>query len=426
MFKTKTPETYLMETLDRIAKLSVPFYGVYVGMSMLSPSNRGYRQLEIVSKLFDPLLVNDQSRLFLLSNKDFVLIGTQISLEEIEEVLYQIKSLFSDDAAIVRQKENTFEQIFFLDKDMDRLKAIIREKTPNISLQTTQQVNQESSLFNPEMLDLLLGKLERLNAIDFIHRQSVLSLNPQKGNSILFQEFYTSILQVQQKLCPSCDLFSDKFLFNQLTQTLDRRMLAVLANLGLMSYPPAISLNLNLSTISEPIFDRLIQVWPTPIIVELQISDIFYDMRIYFDMAEKIHKKGHKVLIDALSVTDLSYLDLFRLKPDFIKLFWSPLMEEQQTKSLLKPYLSTPSIGVVLARCGSEDALKWGVKQGIQNFQGHYIDAVLGALTKNSCTFGQECTLTSCMSCRRTLSDKIRHQCVHLKHLDALPKVKVI
>ena len=281
MFKTKAPELYLLETLERISKIGMPFYGVYVGMSMLMPANRGYRQLEIVSKLFDPLLANDQSRLFLLSNKDFVLVGTQISLEAIEEVLYQIKSLFADDPALARGQENTFEQIFFLDRDMDRLKALVHEKTPDAPTQPVSPFAQEPAPFDPEILDTLLGKLENLNTIDFIRRQSVLALNPQKGNTILFQEFYTSILQLQQKLCPICDLCSDKSLFNQLTQTLDRRMLAALSNPGLTNYPPAISLNLNMSTVSTSIFERLTQVWPTPIIIELQIADIFHDMHRY-------------------------------------------------------------------------------------------------------------------------------------------------
>lgn len=426
MFKTKAPELYLLETLDRISKVAMPFYGVYVGMSMLMPANRGYRQLEIVSKLFDPLLANDQSRLFLLSNKDFVLIGTQISLEAIEEVLYQIKSLFADDPVLAGQQENTFEQIFFLDKDMDRLKALVQDKTPDAPTPVASSFAKDPEPFDPEILDTLLGKLEHLNTIDFIRRQSVLSLDPQKGNTILFQEFYTSILQLQQKLCPICDLCSDKSLFNQLTQTLDRRMLAALSNPGLTTFPPAISLNLNLSTVSASIFERLTQIWPTPIIVELQIADIFYDMRRYLETARQMKERGLRILIDGISATDLAYLDVPLLKPDFVKLFWSPTWEKAPADVLLAPYLTNPSWTVILARCGSEDALKWGTSHGIHHFQGHYIDAVLGALTKNACTFGQECTLASCMACRRTLSEKVRRQCVHLKHLDALPQVKVI
>ena len=424
MFKTKTPEAYLLETLDRISKLSVSFYGVYVGMSMLMPMNRGYRQLEIVSKLFEPLLSNEQSRLFLLSNKDFVLVGTQISLEAIEEVLYQIKSLFADDPIIARQQENTFEQIFFLDKDLDRLKALIHENRSDVPVNTPSSDVKNMEPFNPEQLDVLLGKLEHLNTIDFIHRQSVLSLNGQTGNSILFQEFYTSILQLQQTLCPTCDVTSDKSLFNQLTQTLDRRMLGTLSLSGLTSYPPAISLNLNISTLSSSIFSRFTEVWPTPIIIELQLADIFYDIRRYQEAVSKMREKGHRVLIDGLSPVELEYVNIRLLKPDFVKLFWSPVWETVKAKEQVSG-LDT-SAKVILARCGSEEALKWGTKIGIHHFQGHYIDAVLGALTKNSCTFGQECTLASCMACRRTLSEKIRRQCVHLKHLDAPPQVKVI
>ena len=76
----QTPEDQVLETLDRLTGIETSFCAVYVAMSRLSAENRGYRQLEIVSKLFEPLLNHAQSRLFLLSNHDFLLITANPSL----------------------------------------------------------------------------------------------------------------------------------------------------------------------------------------------------------------------------------------------------------------------------------------------------------------------------------------------------------
>ena len=66
-----SPELEVLQTLQRIDSQKKPFWAVYIAMSLLSEENRGYRQLEIVSKLLHPLLQDSQSRLFVLSNHDF-------------------------------------------------------------------------------------------------------------------------------------------------------------------------------------------------------------------------------------------------------------------------------------------------------------------------------------------------------------------
>ena len=95
--KTFIPEEQVTQALHKIEPLGIPFCAVCVRMSKLQPENRGYRQLEIVSKLFEPLLNHAQSRLFLLSNNDFLLLTANPVLEAIDDILYQIRSLFADD-----------------------------------------------------------------------------------------------------------------------------------------------------------------------------------------------------------------------------------------------------------------------------------------------------------------------------------------
>lgn len=427
MLTKKTPEEQVLETLERIESLGSPFYAVYVAMSKLSPENRGYRQLEIVSKLFEPLLAHTQGRLFLLSNHDFLLLTATPSLEAIDDVLYQIRSLFTDDVFISLQKPTDFQQIFFLDKEMDILKAMLSKNKPAEEKNTTSApVSQKDEALTPEILEKVLGTLEHMETLDFIRRQPVVKLSA-KNSRVLFHEYYTSILNLQKALSPSTNFLTDTALFHQLTETLDRRMLGALTHLKLYDYPPAISLNLNISSISLPIFDKLMQAFPTPLIIEFEISDILNNTHAYFAASDLLRKHGHRVAIDGISAYDFEYLDILAFKADFIKLFWSPKWtEEPYAKSLYAMIKSNPNIGFILSRCGSEEALNFGKKAGITLFQGRFIDAILAAIAKNTCTFGQECTLSHCMLSRSVLSGQIREQCVHQRHLDAPLAIKAV
>ncbi len=423
----QTPEDQVLETLDRLTGIETSFCAVYVAMSRLSAENRGYRQLEIVSKLFEPLLNHAQSRLFLLSNHDFLLITANPSLESIDDVLYQIKSLFQDDVLISLQKPSDFEQIFFLDREMDRLKALIeahrQKETDRVQIPSAPS---SVEAFTPEILEKILGSLEHMDTLDFIRRQAVVRLSPKGQNKVFFHEYYTSILNLQKALCPSTDLLTEKALFHQLTETLDRRMLGALSHVSLYDYPPAISLNLNISSLSTPIFEKLAKSWPTRLIVEFQLSDIFTNLKGYHQAVKMLHDKGHLVALDNITASDFQYLDILRLGADFVKLFWSPKWTQSEyERSLYALIKSNPKAGLILSRCGSEDALQWGQKVGLHYFQGRFIDAILAALAKNSCTFGQECTLSTCLICRSVLSGKLRQQCVHQRHLDAPIEIKV-
>ncbi len=423
MLATK-PEENLINALDRIRGVSTPFLGIYIAMSKLTPNNRGYRQLEIVSRLFKSLTTTEQSRLFLLSNKDIAFITPKSSLNTVEEILYQIRTLFADDPFLTEKNKTSFQHVFFLDNELDAFKQLVFQK--NKESDRILSPSKEINPLSPEILESVVNRLEKLEAIHFIRRQSVLSFHPKFGNHFLFQEFYTSISHLQQKLCPAYSLLAEKSLFFQLTQTLDKQTLLALTHFNLNEYPPAISLNLNISSLYTAVFQELSRVWPTPLIIELQLADIFHNLKTYQDAYKKMHEMGHQILIDGLSPLDLDCLDFSILQPDYLKINWDPEWKKEGKAELLKPYINKTYLTIVLTHCSSEDALMWGQKAGVFSFQGHYVDAILGAMIKNSCTFGQECTLASCMTCRRSLSPQVRSQCVHLKHLDANPKMKAI
>lgn len=384
----------VLDTLHRVQKLAVPAIGVYVGLSHLAPMYRNHHQIELILQLFDPLLQNNQSRLFTLPNKDIVVIGIDITIQAIEDVLFQIRSLFDEGTDLP-------EQIFFLDKDADKFARLFHSPAP-----TAPPVN---ATLTPETLDQIALQLPTLDVTDFLRRRSVFVA---KNRSFLYQEIYLSVTALGAHF--GYDLSSDNALFFQLMQMLDEPYLKALARICFYQSTAPIAVRLSLATVNSAAFTAFAKKWPTPLLVHLSAPDIFQDIMLYKKALYQLHISGHKVIIGDLSPVDLEHIHIHHLPFDFIKVRWSPACEQ----------LTDLPTHLILSHCETEDALLWGVRKGCFAFQGPYIDALLGALIKESCTFGQECSLAACTACRKSLAPQTRNQCVHQKHLDDTPSLK--
>ena len=107
------------------------------------------------------------------------------------------------------------------------------------------------------------------------------------------------------------------------------------------------------------------------------------------------------------------------MHPDYVKFIWSPMWQEPRYTELLKSTIEADTrVRFVLARCGEESAVQWGKSIGLHIFQGRFVDLLLAAMTKNSCTFGQECSVKQCMDSKSCLCGPLRKQCVNPQHLD--------
>lgn len=77
---------------------------------------------------------------------------------------------------------------------------------------------------------------------------------------------------------------------------------------------------------------------------------------------------------------------------------------------------------VVLARCDTEAAVLWGLSNGIQMFQGRFIDAVVGTVTMAACPSAASCNLGQCAARRASVAGAPRTQCPHPPGLDAVQR----
>ncbi len=232
------------------------------------------------------------------------------------------------------------------------------------------------------MLDDVQKKLAFANVVPFIRDQVALRINPQtKEASIEFYEFFLSVGDLQRTIAPNINLFGDRSLFQDLSRTMDLRMLESVVRAPQARGVPCISLNLNLETILTPAFGSFIQAVEKgqKVIVEVTAADLLTNIAMYIDVRNVMASMGHAILIDGLTTTTIEMLDVAAMKPDYVKLVWAPELVEManpagnaNTSAMIRE-IGTDKI--ILSRCDSAAALSWGLKTGICVFQGHFLDA---------------------------------------------------
>ena len=220
------------------------------------------------------------------------------------------------------------------------------------------------------------------------------------------------------------DLVANQYLFQYLTTFLDKKTLQAFSSSELSLWPQSISLNLNLSSVFSKEFVYFAKNFLRPdqtVIVETQMMDILNNIDLYLEAKDILHKGGHKILIDSVTPASLGMLNVEMLMPDMIKIFWEPLLEYDTSNEYLKQTIQLLSQdNIILAKCDSQNAVKWGLGYGIMSFQGPFIDEIEVAHLRQMCPHKQECKAIECLKRHRFLQGAQRQECASLANLDKL------
>jgi EAL domain-containing protein (putative c-di-GMP-specific phosphodiesterase class I) len=232
------------------------------------------------------------------------------------------------------------------------------------------------------MLDDVQKRLAFANIVPFVRDQPVLRVDPATtGVSIEFYEFFLSVQDLQRSAAPNVNLLGDRWLFQDLSRTMDLRMLETVIRAPHAQDAPAISLNLNLeSVVSQPFLTFLERLGQgRKVIIEVQAIDVFTNLNMYLDVQGALHQNKHAVLVDGLNPGTLRLIDVGQLKPDYAKVAWAPELGEGGGRGAQVIQEAVASVGegkVVLSRVESPSALSFGLKSGISLFQGRFLDSL--------------------------------------------------
>lgn len=438
-------ERLLLDAIDRLRRKTGGGRAVHLHLSRLLPVNRLPVRIRVVARMFKTLETGHGANVYRLSNDDLVILGRELPVAEIDTIIHRVRSLFEHDPVTYagsgwNDPKDPFVTWYDLMADWRELtQEIARLEEARLaalgrigaggmvspySWSTPREAGPEP--MDPRALERVLAAFESFDLAPHLRRQPAVRITEDRIAEVAFEEFFVSIGNLQKALAPEVVLTGDRWLFQDLSRALDRRVLDLLGAQPLTRRPGTVSLNLNLESTRGPGFRTFVRAMSRRqgLVVEVQVIDVFADIAGYEAARDALREAGHKVLIDGLSPVTLRLLDVRRLDPDYAKVLWNADLASEQTADKTAAFAAeVKAVGperVVLARCDTEAAVLWGLENGIRVFQGRFIDAVLGTVTMESCPAAAYCTLSQCAGRRSAVAGPARAACPNPPGLDAV------
>ncbi len=282
--------------------------------------------------------------------------------------------------------EKEFDEILHLVQGLVNIEQ--KQEKETLSRRDTRALlkakQKEGEPITPEILGRVEAALTRTDLSNLVRRQYVCNIDSNMVPEQFFSEMFISIKDLRETLLPGVNLASNRWLFQHLTQTLDRRMLAMLTKTDNASVSGDISFNLNVSTLLSDqfqTFDSNVSAGRRgAMIIELQNLDIFADLSCYLFAREFVQEKGYRVCIDGMTHHTLAMIDRERLDADLVKLVWHADMidrgEEmhQQLRDLVR---RVGGNRIILSRVDNREAVDFGQSVGITYYQGRFVENLI-------------------------------------------------
>ncbi|HIJ37846.1 MAG TPA: hypothetical protein HPP80_03020 [Rhodospirillaceae bacterium] len=393
-------ENLLLEYIHKLERHRRGRRAVLIRLSILQAVNRREHHVRIAAATFETLVKQLKGQVFALSNADIIFIFKEAALEEVEAGIVKLRFLFSDDPALASddREGSTFTDWFLLERDYDSLLHFAQRMLNEERQRRTQEFAQglveqqmprqqkRGEPLTPMMLAKMEEALVRADLANMMRRQAVCAMVGKAPPQPVFHELFISIADLRETLLPNVNLASSPWLFQQLTETLDRRVLSLLNKHDDRTVAGDVSINLNVQTLLSHEFltfdDNIKASMRGTIVLELQKVDIFADLGAFLFARDFAHDRGYRICIDGVNLESAPFVDRERLGIDLVKLVWDPAMATGKLPngSPLLDYVHRcgPS-RAILCRCDAQDAVDCGQATGITLFQGRHVEALLTA-----------------------------------------------
>lgn len=427
--------------LDALARMTRSIRGreaIYIALSRLRPRNRTPIRVRIAAQLFAPLVAGHGCEIYILSNGDLVVLGTDMPPSALEVQGERLRALFRSDPGSAGEGpdgNDAFLTLYDLQRDRESLRLRVEElgrdhvEMIESQREAAQSERDKDEPLAPGHLRHIARALGNLDPQPLVQRQAVLRIDEDRHGRFHYEEYYVAMAEVRQACAPNVDLFANRWLFQDVCRELDPRIVAAITQLPLPKPPIGVGLNLNLETVLSPTMERLHTALPkgSRMTVEVQVIDAFTNLDRLGQANAWLSARGHSLVLDGVSARALAMIDPARLDVGGLKLTWDPdladpaaIWEGPHPKALIR-MLGLDRI--ILARVENETALTWGMAQGIRSFQGFFVDRVIGATTMAGCPKREMCTLAQCVERRRSAAGPTRRACPNPPHLDSVTRL---
>lgn len=394
-------DALIFDYLKKIESRIGEFDAMFLYISKLQNQSLRSSRRQALFETFEIVVRKNGGEMFALPNEDIVIIFNRSAYDAVKACLVKIRFVLHDDPLIkssVDLMSSDFVKLYELSTEQEAFRGIIREAVKNAPATDDEEhvVSAQPAVFGGQnrkvrrpLTPLLLAKMRRaLAMMDFsslIRRQSVCAVIGKAPPQMIFDEVFVSIADLRDMIMPDVDLVSNPWLFQYLTETLDKRVLVNVSRHDDGSLTSNFSLNLNVSTILSDEFlefdENINPVQRSTIVLELQLTDIFSDIKAFILAKTFAQYRGYKICIDGITVDKLKYIDREQIDGDLIKIIWHPTFMDviNEDKHFTDYVNKAERARMILCRVDDPKAVEVGNSLGINLYQGRYIQRMLAA-----------------------------------------------
>lgn len=371
----------LCELVRRIDRERADWTAIHFKFSSIIPGGFRNTCLNVALSLCEILLRGEDVRLFRAETNDLFVLMRKVSEPMRRRCVDRITQILRSEPAAAADAE--FSTVYLLESDYDAFEELTRGHR-NQADRMRVPAGLSKTPLEPAVLTRLEDLLGSTDVSMLIRKQPVVSFKNPKEPFALFREITVAMDELQTAVAPGIDLFADDWLFQRLTQTLDRRVLAMFIAGTEKSLRGSVSLNLNVSTVLGPRFLKFAKetkLHGQKIVVEIQVFDVFRDIRAFNFARDFLRERGCQVCLDGAAYETLPLLDPKRLGTDYIKITVGPeLLREARQPEILafEEFVDrTQQTKLILARIDNDEGMELGYRFGIELFQGRHVDKLL-------------------------------------------------
>lgn len=394
--RSKGADALLAEYLRRLESRKEGRLAVHVMLSRLRPFNRREHHLNAARAGLAQLADERRGQLFVLANADLFFFFSKDVEGLVRTEIMRVRFLFTEDPIVAKASDTDgFITWYAVDRQYDALvraargasdsnaaaRGVVGRDGARADLKARQKA---SSALTPELLDRIEAGLVQADLSSLLRRHAVCSVPNETAPEPKFVEWTVCISDLAQTMLPHFDFASDPLLFQHLTESLDRRMLALLAKPGGPLDGGDISVNLNVATLlSEHFFtfdEKLFTARRGCIVIELKLADIAQDPESYEFARKLAQAKGYRLCLDGLTLWTFGLVDRGQLGLDYLKLNFDALMlvEAEERRAWLEDAVArTGPAHLILSRVENAEGVAFGRAAGVQLFQGRHIERLL-------------------------------------------------
>ncbi len=394
-------DAQIFDFLKKIESKVDDFDAMFLYISKLQNQSLRSSRRQALFETFEMVVKKNGGEMFALPNEDIVIVYDRNAYDAVKACLVKIRFVLQEDPLIKNSIDLTnsdFVKLYSLNTEQEVFRNIIRDAVKNAPISDNEEngastlqipmANQNRKVRRP-LTPVLLAKMRRaLAMMDFsslIRRQSVCAVIGKAPPQMIFDEVFVSIADLRDMIMPDVDLVSNPWLFQYLTETLDKRVLVNVSRHDDGSLTSNFSLNLNVSTILSDEFlefdENINPLQRSTIVLELQLTDIFSDIKAFILAKTFAQYRGYKICIDGITVDKLKYIDREQLDGDLIKIIWHPSFMDviNEDKHFTDYVNKAERARMILCRVDDPKAVEVGNSLGINLYQGRYIQRMLAA-----------------------------------------------